>query len=695
MPHPVDEQLDQLLSSESPTLKPGQGTTGAAHPIDKLIDQQLTPVQEPGELEQSLGLKYDPSKDWDTARHALDSATFGALTKDDPKLAKAKALWEKDHGPAAVAADFVGSTAPSVVLSTLAGQGVFRAGQLASKLAGNPFFEDAAKFITGQAGGSRLMRLGSQAAWGAGQGTMTGAYNRYMGQNDDLSSEAMLGATAGPLTNILFAPYRSNVAPEIGKLARDWSAQGLGLSAAQLPGAPPMLRALSKLLSLGKSDMGDVTESLMRSTGSRDAQLTAANLDKARAAIKSELASSVHPAWSNIADADLPQKFEDALNAGVLTPSQTQSVRLAQNQWANSRVLDRVAANSVDTPGVANPKALVSAMRSAQYPGGMSAGSAAASSGNPVNLDTLAQGSQLFVPPGNQHGSGFSAALGLAGGALGAEGLGHAMPFLEQVMPHLPLLAHGATAYGALNAAAAPLALPFMASPAYRYLLTHGGVGPVANPLLPSIVQNPDYQSKTDWMKNYLQPVAPAQGATAAPSAPGELQPIIASSATKYGLEPNLLTRLLHKESGFQNQGPNDAGAVGIAQFKPATAKQYDIDPTDVPQSIEGAAHYMKDLTSQFGNSGLALAAYNWGPGNVAKWLKSGADVRKLPSETSDYVQSVSGLPIENWLPSAARRITVPLTPGNIQPDVNALSQSLGSPVGQGGVSSNILSGSP
>ena len=489
--HPIDAHLDQLLAPEGQVIpKAGQTTAGAPvqHPIDASIDKMLTPVQEPGELEQSLGLKYDSSKDWDTARQALDSATFGALTKSDPKLAKAKEAWAKEHGPAAVAADFVGSTAPSMVLSTLAGQGVFRAGRLATKLAGNPLFEEAARFVTGQAAGGRGLRALSQATWGAGQGAMTGSYANAMGEHQDIGDEAMLGATMGPVSNMLFAPYRSNVAPEIGELARNWSRQGLGLSASQLPGAPPMLKALSKLLSLGKSDMSDVTASLMRSTGSADTALTAANLDKARAAIKSGLAQNVHSAWSSVPDDKMPKALEDVLNAGVLTPSQAQSVRLAQNQWANSGVLDRVAANSVGTPGVADPKALISAMKSAQYPGGMSASTAAAGSGNPVDLDTIARGSQLFVPPGSQHSGGLGAVLGLAGGGLAAEGMEHAMPYLEQVMPHLPLLAHAATAYGAVNAAAAPLALPFMASPAYKYLLTHGGVGPVANPLLPSVV---------------------------------------------------------------------------------------------------------------------------------------------------------------------------------------------------------------
>jgi hypothetical protein len=676
--HPIDAQLDQLLAPEGQIVaKPGQSVGAAPHPTDQLLDKMLTPVQEPGELEQSLGLKYDPSKEWDTARQALDSATFGVITKGDDKLTKAKAAWEKANGPAAVAADFVGSSAPSVVLSTLAGQGVFRAGQLATKLAGNPFFEEAARFLTGQAAGGRMLRLGSQATWGAGQGTMTGAYNRYMGQNDDLTSEALLGAGAGPVSNMLFAPYRSNVAPEIGQLARDWSKQNLGLSAAQLPGAPPLLRAISKALNLGKSDMKDVTSSLMRSTGSADTALTAANLDAARGAIKSSLAKNVHPAWANIGDSDLPQKFEDALNSGVLTPSQAQAVRLAQNQWANSRVLDRVAANSVGTPGVADPKALVSAMRSAQYPGGMSAGTAAAGSGNPVDLDTLARGSQLFVPPGSTgHGGGLTAALGVAGGALGAEGLGHAMPFLEQVMPHLPLLAHGATAYGAINAAAAPLALPFMASPAYRYLLTHGGVGPVANPLLPSIVSNPDYQSKVDWMKNYFAPVTPAQGGQTQ-SDPTE--DYIRRAAAQRGIDPDVAVKVAKTEglgggyAGDQGSsfGPFQLHYGNVAKGQNAVSGLGDLftqktglhasDPKTVPQQVDFALDY--------------AARNGWSPWHG--W-------------TGDEFAGIT---------KSARRITIPLSAANvapnIAPDVNALSQALGSPVGQGGVSSNELTGSP
>ena len=133
-----------------------------------------------------------------------------------------------------------------MVLGTVGEQAIFRGGLLAGKL-GAPWLEDAAKFVTGQATGGKLMRFGSSAAGGVTQGAITGSYDKYMGQKDDIGDQMLLGAGAGPLTNMLFAPYRSNIAPEVGELARDWSKAGLGLSAAQLPGAPPALRALSKI----------------------------------------------------------------------------------------------------------------------------------------------------------------------------------------------------------------------------------------------------------------------------------------------------------------------------------------------------------------------------------------------------------------------------------------------------------------
>jgi hypothetical protein len=89
----------------------------------------------------------------------------------------------------------------------------------------------------------------------------------------------------------------------------------------------------------------------------------------------------------------------------------------------------------------------------------------------------------------------------------------------------------------------------------------------------------------------------------------------------------------------------------------PATAAQYGVNPADPQSAITGAAHYDSDLTKQFGgNTGLGLAAYNWGPGNVKKWLASGANPAAVPAITRAYVQNITGKPLEAWLtgPQAA-----------------------------------------
>jgi hypothetical protein len=83
----------------------------------------------------------------------------------------------------------------------------------------------------------------------------------------------------------------------------------------------------------------------------------------------------------------------------------------------------------------------------------------------------------------------------------------------------------------------------------------------------------------------------------------------------------------------------------------PATAARYGVDVRDPASSIAGAAHYMSDLTRMFGgNTGLALAGYNWGEGNVSAWLASGANPNAMPAETRNYVQAITGQPIEDWI---------------------------------------------
>lgn len=158
------------------------------------------------------------------------------------------------------------------------------------------------------------------------------------------------------------------------------------------------------------------------------------------------------------------------------------------------------------------------------------------------------------------------------------------------------------------------------------------------------------------------------------PSAP--YQPMINDSASRYGVDPTMLARQLYQESGFRTNAVSPAGAEGIAQFMPQTAARYGVNTRDPQSSIEGAAHYMGDLTKQFGgNTGLALAGYNWGEGNVAKWMASGANPAAMPMETRNYVRSITGQSIEGWIsgqrPSPLATQGQPGGPGTMQGGVD------------------------
>lgn len=147
--------------------------------------------------------------------------------------------------------------------------------------------------------------------------------------------------------------------------------------------------------------------------------------------------------------------------------------------------------------------------------------------------------------------------------------------------------------------------------------------------------------------------------AIAAPSAGDEtveqaLCRVIEDSARARGLPVPFLTRLIWRESSFRVGVVSPAGAQGIAQFMPGTARERGLlDPFDPEQAIPHAAHLLADLKRQFGNLGLAAAAYNGGAGRVTGWLAGSGG---LPAETRAYVAAITGATAEDWRggPSAA-----------------------------------------
>jgi hypothetical protein len=122
---------------------------------------------------------------------------------------------------------------------------------------------------------------------------------------------------------------------------------------------------------------------------------------------------------------------------------------------------------------------------------------------------------------------------------------------------------------------------------------------------------------------------------------------IVESAAPASHIPVELLTRLVWVESRFHAHVTSPAGAQGIAQFMPETAAERGLaDPFDPEQAIPEAAKLLADLADQFGNIGLATAAYNAGPARVAMWLGGSGS---LPSQTEAYVLHVTGRTAEEW----------------------------------------------
>lgn len=123
-----------------------------------------------------------------------------------------------------------------------------------------------------------------------------------------------------------------------------------------------------------------------------------------------------------------------------------------------------------------------------------------------------------------------------------------------------------------------------------------------------------------------------------APAASGDQAARLAELEKKYGLPAGTLDKMWATESSRgANMGPSSAGATGHFQFTPGTAAQYGMsvaDTYDFNKSSEAAARYMADLMKKYDNDlAKALAAYNWGPGNVDKYGLAGA-----PNETRKYL---------------------------------------------------------
>lgn len=150
-------------------------------------------------------------------------------------------------------------------------------------------------------------------------------------------------------------------------------------------------------------------------------------------------------------------------------------------------------------------------------------------------------------------------------------------------------------------------------------------------------------QSARTATKTRTQTPTPAQtkAKTQAPAATsagdGDYEELIQAAAQRYGVSAHLVKAVVTAESDFDPQVVSGAGAMGLMQLMPGTARDLGVkDPFDPAQNIDGGTRYLAQMLDRFdGDEKKALAAYNWGPGNVERG-------GRMPAETRNYLKKVS-----------------------------------------------------
>jgi len=166
---------------------------------------------------------------------------------------------------------------------------------------------------------------------------------------------------------------------------------------------------------------------------------------------------------------------------------------------------------------------------------------------------------------------------------------------------------------------------------------------PSAPQSLPSQPQPPEFQPE-------LFEIEPKFEVSNNPPKEQNLESIIRDAGQKYAVDPSLIKAVIQVESGGYPLAVSKAGARGLMQLMPGTAADLGVtNPFDPAQNIMGGTQYLRKLLDRYrGDVKLALAAYNWGMGNLEKRPET------MPRETKNYISQVENL-YQNYLRALSR----------------------------------------
>ncbi|WP_346914660.1 lytic transglycosylase domain-containing protein [Clostridium sp.] len=144
-----------------------------------------------------------------------------------------------------------------------------------------------------------------------------------------------------------------------------------------------------------------------------------------------------------------------------------------------------------------------------------------------------------------------------------------------------------------------------------------------------------------------LEGVNPSTVVSATGTDSERIEKAIADASTKYGVNANLIRAIIKTESNFNPNAVSPAGAKGLMQLMPCNIEHYGVnDAFNIEQNVDAGTRHIKDYLKTYNyDLNMALAAYNFGPGNMSsRGISSSSDFYKLPSETKNYLAKINNL---------------------------------------------------